>query len=665
MRNPGGRSVARAWIRGALLSATGFCGVASAHNFDLPGGLEAEFKLTGNYAMAVRTEAPADDLINGDVDELNVDTRPEAIQAGQAFGHTGLQTTINFDDGDRNFRKWSIVHNRLSLFGEFQLRSEHFGGVFSGDAFYDQAYHRPNRNDSVPPSQDGSTINKFEEPVNQFHPAARRVDGGRARVLEAYAYTDWTLFDDMPLDIRVGQHVAAWGESLFLSGIMLAQGRADATRAYVPGAEIKEILLPVNQVSASFAPIPEINMLGYYHLQFRPTEIFPIGDYLAIQDLVGPGGEFTYGSVNPLALNDCTNIITSILTNTLSNDALTDLETLVGGTLENLCHLNGLGTTVANAPPRILVYRGDDIRPSSSGGQWGTGMKWQVTPVTNIGLYYLRYDDSNPSVTLDMGYAPIGEVAGRQLTTSLFNQVVPITYHITYADGIHLIGSSFSTVMGPFNVAGEVLYRDNVPTSARAMVSQELTPWGTRGRIGQMLVSGIYVGNPKVFYDDFIFVGEAGWFHLFGMDPIKNPGCPENHAFPGAPNTTPPSCGVAPVGGGVVPFYDRDSVGFQFLAFADVHNIFSGWDMKNQIAYGEITHGTPSLTAAFGALYAQGDRRLGLSCVFTYLQNLEVGASYNFFFGSKSANINESTLQLRAHPYADRDYASINIKYNF
>ncbi|HZP10887.1 MAG TPA: DUF1302 family protein [Nevskiaceae bacterium] len=645
---------------GLAAVAAGFCASASAHNFDLPLGFEGEWKLTGNYAVAVRTKNPSPDLIDGEVDPLNVDLSAEAVQNGQAFGHTGLPTTMNFDDGDRNFRKWSLVHNRLSLFGEFQLRSEHIGGVVSGDAFYDQAYHRTNRNDSP------ETINKLEGPNNEFNEPARFFDGGfRARLLEAYAYTDWNLFDEMPLDVRVGQHVAAWGESLFLSGIMLAQGRADATRAYVPGAEIKEILLPVNQVSASFAPIPEINLLGYYHLEFRPTEIFPIGDFLAVQDLVGPGGEFTYGSVNPLYFDGCPGVISSILGQVLGPAGLQDLALQAGGSVEQLCHLNGIGGPVANAPPYILVYRKGDIRPSSSGGQWGTGMKWQVTPVTNIGFYYLRYDDTNPSVTLDMGYAPIGSLGGQQLTTSLFNQVVPIYYHVTYASGIHLMGTSFSTVLGPFNVAGEVLYRDNVPTSARAYVSQELSPWGTRGRIGQMLLSGIFVGNPKFIYDDFIFVGEAGWFHLFGMDPIQNPGCPANTPVPGGPNLTPASCGVQPVGGGVVPFYDRDSVGFQFLAFADIHNIFSGWDMKNQIAYGEITHGTPSLTAAFGALYAQGDRRLGLSCVFTYLQNLELGASYNFFFGSPSANLNESTLQLRSHPYADRDYASINIKYNF
>jgi hypothetical protein len=641
------RGAARGCAAAALLLASGFADVAEAHNTTL-GGVDLEWKLVGNYALAVRTENQSEDLINGPVDPLHVDLSPEAIQRGQAFGHTGLRTTMNFDDGDRNFDKWSIVHNRLSLFAEAHAAIPHFGAHVSGDGFLDDAYRRSNDNDSP------DTVNKTGG-HNTFSHDARIFDGGRARVLEAYIYTDWDLFETMSLNVRAGEHVVAWGESLFLSGIMLAQGRADATRAYVPGAEIKEILLPVNQISVSFAPIPEINMLGYYHLEFRHTEIFPIGDYLAIQDLVGPGAEFTYGSVNPLYLENCVGVFTSILQEVGVPD---DLALPVGQEAESLCDLGGAGGTVFNAPPYIKVYRGDDIRPHIS-GQWGTGIKWQVTPVTNIGFYYLNYHDSNPSVTLKTGYATIGYLPnGRPLRTDLFNQTVPITYHITYADDIKLYGMSYSTVMGAFNVAGEVLYRDNVPTSGRARVSQLITPWGTRGRIGQVLVSGIYVGNPKMIYDSFIFVAEAGWFHLFGMDPVTSP----TDCEPPGPDT---GCGVEPIGGGVVPFYDRDAAGFQFLAFATKNNIVSGWDLKNQIAYGDLTYGTPSLTAAFGALYAKGDRRLGVSASMTYLQNLEIALAYNFFFGSTSANINDSELQLRAHPYADRDYASINVKYNF
>src|ERR1051326_1837284 len=190
--------VLRVMRLGLLCACVAASGAAFAHNYTVF-GVDTEWKLVGNYALAVRTKNPSDDLINGDVDHLNVDTSSSAIQAGQAFGHTGLRTTTNFDDGDRNFRKWSIVHNRLSLFGELQARTEHFGAVASGDAFYDQAYHRSKRNDSP------ETINKIEPPNNEFGKPTRYFDGGRARLIEAYGYTDWNLFDEMPLDIRVEQ----------------------------------------------------------------------------------------------------------------------------------------------------------------------------------------------------------------------------------------------------------------------------------------------------------------------------------------------------------------------------------------------------------------------------------------------------------------------------
>ncbi len=631
------RDSARACLRVAkavaLCATAAFSGAASAHNYTF-WGVDAEWKLVGNYALAVRTKNPSDDLINGPVDPLNISINQQDVQEGQAFGHTGLRQMMNFDDGDRNFRQWSLVHNRVSLFAEVHASTEHFGIHGSADGFLDQAYRRKNRNDSP------GTINKDGE-HNEFTHDARIFDGGRARLLEAYAYTDWMLFDEMALNLRVGRHVAAWGESLFLSGIMLAQNRADATRAYVPGAEIKEILLPTNQVSGSFQPLTNFTLLGYYKFAFTPTEIFPVGDFLAVQDVVGPGAQFVYGSVNPLYLENCVGVFTSIFTGIGVPEPLAGT---AGGAAESLCDLNGAGGTVFNAPPYIKVYRQDDIR-ARNGGQWGTGVKWQITPVTNLGFYYLRYHDSNPSVKLNMGYAHIGQIGPRELTTELFFQTVPVTYNIKYFDDIRLMGTSISTVLGDFNVAGEVLYRERVPTSVKAIISQVLAPVATRGKIGQVLLSAIYVGNPKFIYDDFAWVGEFGYFRLLDADPIY------------------PEPGVRPVGNGDEPFYDVNSFGFQMLAFANVHNIISGWDLKNQIAYGEITKGNPSLTAAFGALYGEGDRRLGVSGSMTYLQNLEIALSYNFFFGSTTKNIGESSL--RQHPYADRDYASINVKYNF
>src|ERR1043166_7698905 len=87
-----------------LAGSAGFCGVASAHNFDLPLGFEAEWKLPGNYALAARTGNPAKELIDGDVDPLRVSLDQNDANNGQSFGHTGLPPPLNFDHRAPHFR---------------------------------------------------------------------------------------------------------------------------------------------------------------------------------------------------------------------------------------------------------------------------------------------------------------------------------------------------------------------------------------------------------------------------------------------------------------------------------------------------------------------------------------------------------------------------------
>ncbi len=54
----------------------------------------------------------------------------------------------NNDDGTRNFKRGSLINNRLSLFGELQLRHDNLGAVLRGSQFYDDGYNQKNANDS-------------------------------------------------------------------------------------------------------------------------------------------------------------------------------------------------------------------------------------------------------------------------------------------------------------------------------------------------------------------------------------------------------------------------------------------------------------------------------------------------------------------------------------
>jgi hypothetical protein len=169
--------------------------------------IEGSYKATLGYSAAWRMEDPDPALIDGAVIPLEPVLFPPGQIAG--FINSGLPRTINGDDGNRNFEKGDMVNNRLSLFTELQFRRDNYGLVVSGDIFRDEAYLDRNANDSP------ETLNRSDAAMrfDRFSNAAERYSGQRARLLEAYAYGDWSLFDGrMYLNLRVGEHVVGWGE---------------------------------------------------------------------------------------------------------------------------------------------------------------------------------------------------------------------------------------------------------------------------------------------------------------------------------------------------------------------------------------------------------------------------------------------------------------------
>jgi hypothetical protein len=298
---------------------------------------------------------------------------------------------------------------------------------------------------------------------------------------------------------------------------------------------------------------------------------------------------------------------------------------------------------LANSPKYIYTYRGKDIEPSTY-GQWGAGVKYQLTSVTNVALYHLRYNDPNPSVRLNVGYAPFGYIGNTPVTTQIINQLVPVTYNVEYFGGIHLTSLAYSTVIGGINVAGEFNYRNGASIPIETVISGHLSPVYTRGDVSQVLVSGLYVTNPRMFFDDLAVVGEVGYLHVNGVKHVAS------------------SPGIITQGDGNKLFYDRNSYGGNLLVIPTKHNILPAWDLSMPVTFAYL-EGDPSMAGAFGPLYGDGDMRASLGISMTYLENTQIGIGYNWFFGDPGKTINNTTLA--ANPYADRDYATLNVKYNF
>ena len=577
------------------------------------GDIETDYKLTLNYGIGVRMENPDPALINGPIDPFQLN--PDQFQAGTGFTHTGYPTTINQDDGNRNFAKGSLTNNRISALAEFQLRWEDYGAILSGDGFYDLVYHQRNDNDSP------KTINKRSNETNEFSRSARYFDGRRARMLDAYVFGNWAIRDDMLLDLRLGKQLVAWGESLFLPGVSGAQSTADATKAFTPGVDVKQILLPTQQISASLSIGSHWTVMGYYKFDFKPNEIFPVGDYFSPIDSVGPGAEFSYGAINPVYLESCPGLL---------------------GDLSFLCQLNGAGGTVFNAPPDILIpYVG--AKKISDFGQYGLGLRYQVTPQTTLGLYALRYHDPNPSVGYNSGF-PVVATFPTVITTQAFNQPTTTSDFLDYFSGVQMLAASYSSVLGPFNVAGEINYRQRASVPVQSLQLGTVNPVFSRGKLLQVQSSMIYAANPGVFFDDLAFVAEAAYLRVLDVEAGKS------------------QPGVILVGDGKRLFYNRNAWGFQMVALPTKRNVLRGWDLTMPINLGWLVQGTPSSPGVFGALYGEGDLRVSVGASFQRLQNLQIGLNYNLFFGDPNKSIGDSFL--RQNPYTDRDYISLNIKYS-
>ena len=143
-----GSRLAALFLGGVLCQGTAHAGV-----IDLGDDATIDYKLTVSYAAAMRTKNPNNALINGPVDQFQSYLLPTPVP-GQptqifSFTHTGLPTTINYDDADRNFKAGSLINNRATAIGELQFHWANYGMELSGDGFYDQVYHHPNDNDEI------------------------------------------------------------------------------------------------------------------------------------------------------------------------------------------------------------------------------------------------------------------------------------------------------------------------------------------------------------------------------------------------------------------------------------------------------------------------------------------------------------------------------------
>ena len=145
-------------------------------------------------------------------------------------GIPGLQTSVNTDDGNLNYKKgW--VSELLKGSHDLELRYRNFAGFARGYYFRDL---------------------KAEDTLrtNLGYQAKDRVVSG-AELLDAYVLAKFEAANNIPVDLRFGRQVLSLGESTFIPNGINVVNPVELSKLRVPGAELKEAFLPVNMLKAS------------------------------------------------------------------------------------------------------------------------------------------------------------------------------------------------------------------------------------------------------------------------------------------------------------------------------------------------------------------------------------------------------------------------------
>lgn len=320
-----------------------------------------------------------------------------------------LKNFATGNDGDNNFDKGALTSNRLSLLFDAHLKKGASGLVVSASTFYDDVYHRSNDNDGT------SFPNKIGGDADEFTRDARHYHGGYTRLLDAYGYTAFDVGSEGRATVRLGKHVVSWGESLFIPGISGAQGPADGTKAGIPGTEVKDQLLPEDQISALYEVNDKLSLMAQVQYNWHKTLVNAPGSFMSTSDLVGPGA---------------------------------------------VCMTPGPG------PCGVPRRAGDS--PGKT-GQWGVGAKYRVTDETEVGLIYLNYHDRAPMVDIDY---LVSDGNGFGFNHRYFSDIKMLGATFSTTFGVATLGGEISYRKDAPALVNTKLGTSVIPTATKADVLQ-------------------------------------------------------------------------------------------------------------------------------------------------------------------------------------------------
>lgn len=595
--------------------------------------------------------------------------------------------SANGDLGNLNFNQGQAFSTIFKGVHELDIAYDNMGVFIRGMYFYDFELKEGNRDWRNPLT--GQRNNPCADDKASDELCAD------IRLLDAFFYADFDI-GDVPVSLRIGDQVVSWGESTFIQHGINTINPVDVTRARAPGAELKEVFIPVGMVFASFGLTEELSLSMYYQYEWERSLLPQAGSYFATNDFVGEGGQR-----NNVQLG-------------FTGNPDIDLNFLLSGLndLGDALRAGGDASLISSAylsyPTKLAIrgYSDEAHEDADDQGQYGIKVSYYAENLneTEFSFYHINYHSQRPliaGITSDFTAAGIGAdlafLAGNEITRDNVTELDAFTESkFIYPEDLKLYGFSFNTNIGETAFAGEIAYRMDEPLQiddvellymgmpeqlANAGLRPDLAGISQLNNIGRIVGPGetasgfiesdtmqiqataTHIFGPALGTDNLIMVGEVGVIDLIHFpDPsvlrLNGPGTART------PSLEPLRDDQGNIistreglhqglsdGPETNPFPTESAWGYRFAVVADFNNIFSGINLRSRATF---AHDVDGITPDPLFLFVEGRKTANIGFTFDYLSKWSATASYSSFWGGKGTT----------NGLSDRDFISFNIKYS-
>jgi hypothetical protein len=572
---------------------------ANAVRFEY-GDITGSVDTTVSYGATWRVSERDEDLYRG----LYIDGGP--VDLG------GNMRSVNHDNGNLNYDK-GLIGSVAKVTSEMDVAyRDQFGFFVRGTGFYDWE------------NEEGT---RAKEPLSD---EALDLVGSDIKLLDAFIWGEGSI-GEVPVQVRLGDQVISWGESTFLLGGINATNPINISAMRIPGAELKEGLLPEGLLWGSVGATENLTLEAYYQYDWNSYTLDPAGSYFSTSDFVGDGG-----------------------------NSLTIAPPGQDPVFENIPGAFIPTGPFAGAPGLPLtVTRAADKNPEDS-GQFGLAARLFAPGLndTEFGLYYLNYHSRLPTINAQMMNGPTPSAA---------------KYVVEYPEDIQLLGVSFATQLPDSGVAlqGEISHKIDSPVqvddvqvlqAALAPLIMQMTGAPDPSMVSQLVADadGYVKGYvelditqaqmtftktfPQVLGANLaVLLGEVGATYVHDMPDseelyLKVFAEPTLTDVAGDPNSKP--------------YVDDFSWGYRLRGMLNYENVLGLFKVSPRVAWSHDVEGnSPNPGGNF--IEQRMAYTVGLN---TAYQSWNLDIAYTDFFGGKEDHYNNIN---------DRDLVSAVIKYSF